>query len=47
MADVKTCRAAFGDFVSPAIPTARRRQSGHPGPMAMGPNTIEGDCRNK
>jgi hypothetical protein len=19
----------------------------HPGPMAMGPNTIEGDCRNR
>ena len=25
--------------------TVARFQGTHPGPMAMGPNTIEGDCR--
>src|SRR5260370_34341746 len=25
---------------------ADARHAEHPGPMAMGPNTIEGDCRN-
>jgi hypothetical protein len=25
---------------------AALRHAAHPGPMAMGPNTIEGDCRN-
>jgi hypothetical protein len=27
--------------------TVSRFQGEHPGPMAMGPNTIEGDCRNR
>jgi hypothetical protein len=27
--------------------TASRFQAMHPGPMAMGPNTIKGDCRNR
>jgi hypothetical protein len=26
---------------------ADARHAEHPGPMAMGPNTIEGDCRNR
>ena len=26
---------------------AHARHAKHPGPMAMGPNTIEGDCRNR